>query len=301
MSLSDARAAELLGIEPVEGKANLSATVTASGKSVEGLVASLAGSGTARLHDLVIPAVNPNALEGILTKADQIGRDIDDKRVAEFASDIAAAGRFSARDVDVPFTIATGTVRTPAFFLRTDGAAISMEIQANLTTDEINGSGEIAYDAGPDALVGSEPSLGIAVTGRFGETVARFDTAPLTQFLTQRALEREQARVEAMQAGLLERQRLRREVRYYAALADDAARLRQEKAEQAEREAERQRAARERENRETAAAAPVDPNTVSSGPGEAPVPTRAERPAGRGVEFSLDAIGKILEDLPERP
>ena len=301
VSLSDARAAELLGIEPVEGKANLSATVTASGKSVEGLVASLAGSGTARLHDLVIPAVNPNALEGILTKADQIGRDIDDKRVAEFASDIAAAGRFSARDVDVPFTIATGTVRTPAFFLRTDGAAISMEIQANLTTDEINGSGEIAYDAGPDALVGSEPSLGIAVTGRFGETVARFDTAPLTQFLTQRALEREQARVEAMQAGLLERQRLRREVRYYAALADDAARLRQEKAEQAEREAERQRAARERENRETAAAAPVDPNTVSSGPGEAPVPTRAERPAGRGVEFSLDAIGKILEDLPERP
>lgn len=299
VSLSDASAAELLGVEPVEGKANLSATVTASGKSVEGLAASLAGSGTARFHDLVIPAVNPDALEGILTKADQIGRDIDDDNVAAFTSDIASAGRFSAGDVDVPFTIATGSMRTPVFFLREDGAAISMEIQANLTTDEINGAGEIAYDAGPDALVGSEPSLGIAVTGRFGETVARFDTAPLTQFLTQRALEREQARVEALQAGLLERQRLRREVRYYAALADDAARLRQEEAERAAREAERQRAAQEQVNRETAATA--GSSAAISEPAAPPVPTRARRPDGSGVEFSLDAIGKILEALPERP
>lgn len=301
MSLSGAGAAELLGVEAVEGQADISATVTASGKSVEGLVASLAGSGTARFRALVIPGVNSDALGGILARADQIGRDIDDDKVAAFASDIASAGRFSARDVEVPFTIASGSMRTPAFFLQTDGATISMEIQANLTTDEINGSGEIAYDAGPDALVGSEPSLGIAVAGRFGETFARFDTAPLTQYLTQRALEREQARVEAMQAGLLERQRLRREVRYYAALADDAAQLRQEKAEQASREAERQRVAQERANRENAATATVDSSAATSGPAEPPVPTRARRPDGSGVEFSLDAIGKILEALPERP
>ena len=37
----------------------------------------------------------------------------------------------------------------------------------------------------------------------------------------QRALEIEQARVEAMQAALLEKQRLRREVRYYAALGSE--------------------------------------------------------------------------------
>ncbi|MFN3546329.1 MAG: AsmA family protein [Mesorhizobium sp.] len=300
VSLSDAQAAEVLGAQAVEGQADISATVTASGKSVEGLVASLAGSGTARFHDLVIPGVNPDALSGILARADQIGRDLDDVKVAAFASDIAAAGRFAARDADVPFTIASGSARTPAFFLRTEGATISMEMQANLITNEIQGSGEIDYDAGPDALVGSEPSLGIAVTGRFGEAVARFDTAPLTQYLTQRALEREQARVEAMQAGLLERQRLRREVRYYAALADDAARLRQEKAEQAEREAARQRAANERAIREAATTAPVD-DAAPSGPVEAPVPTRAQRPERSGVEFSLDAIGKILEALPERP
>ncbi|RST84850.1 AsmA family protein [Aquibium carbonis] len=310
-SIADAEATAVLGVDDAEGKSDISASITANGKSVEGLVASLGGSGTVRFRDLVIPGINPDALEAILARADAIGRDIDDGRIAGFAADMVATGRFSARDGEVPFTIASGSVRTPVFFLQTDGATLSMEMQANLTTDAINASGSIAYDAGPDALVGSDPSMRIAVTGRFGETTARFDTAPLTQFLTQRALEREQARVEAMQAGLLERQRLRREVRYYAALADDAARLRQEAAERAEREAaesarreaDRTRAEEaERARREAAAPAPGTSGPVIRVPADPPVPTRAQRPARNdNVEFSLDAIGRILQQLPERP
>jgi hypothetical protein len=301
ISVSDAEAAAVLGADDVGGRADISATVTASGKSVEALVASLAGSGTARFRDLVLPGVDPRALGGILARADEIGRDIDDGKVAAFAADIASAGQFPARDVEVPFTIATGSVRTPSFFLETDGATMSVEVQANLTTDEIQASADIDYDAGLDALVGSEPSLGMTVQGPFGETTASFDTAPLTQYLTQRALEREQARVEAMQAGLLERQRLRREVRYYAALADDAARRRQEAAEQAAREAERVRAEEERARERAAAASPLEPEAAASEAVVPPLPTRAQRPAPPALEFSLDAIGRILEDLPERP
>lgn len=300
-SLSGADAAAVLGSDDVAGQADISATVTATGKSIEGLVASLAGSGTARFRELVIPGLNPDALGGILARADEIGRDIGDAHVSAFAGDIASTGRFPAGDIEVPFTIATGAVRTPAFFMRTEGAAISMEMQANLGTKEIAGSGAIDFDAGTEALVGSEPSLGIAVTGRYGETALRFDAAPMTQYLTQRALEREQARVEAMQAGLLERQRLRREVRYYAALADDAARRREEAAERAAQEAERRRIEQqERAALEAAANAPIDA-AVDGGPLEPPVPTRAQRPTRGDVPFSLDAIGKILKDLPQRP
>lgn len=305
LSLSDAEAAAVLGTEAVDGRSDISATVTASGKSVEGLVASLAGSGTARFRGLVLPGVNPAALPAMLARADEIGRDVDEEKVAAFAPEIAAAGRFAARDAEVPFTIATGSLRTPAFFLGTAGATIAMELQADLTTNEIEASGEIDYEAGPDALVGSEPSLGLSVEGRFGETAARFDPAPLAQYLTQRALEREQARVEAMQAGLLERQRLRREVRYYAALADDAARQRREAAEraaEAEREAERIRAeTEERARRAAAEAAAAAQDAAVPEPAVPPLPTRAERPAAGGVEFSLDAIGRILKELPERP
>ena len=66
------------------------------------------------------------------------------------------------------------------------------------------------------------------VEGPFGALAKQFDTEPLAQFLTQRALEKEQARVEAMQAALLEKQRLRREVRYYASLQEERDRVAEE-------------------------------------------------------------------------
>src|SRR5690606_21968008 len=86
------------------------------------------------------------------------------------------------------------------------------------------------------------------------------DAEMLAQFLTQRALELEQQRVEAMQAALLERQRHRREVRYYTALANDRVKAAEEArraVEQAERlrrelhaqqeEADRRKAMQEQE------------------------------------------------------
>src|SRR5690606_17246881 len=103
----------------------------------------------------------------------------------------------------------------------------------------------LTYEAGNDALVGSEPAVRLSASGPPGALDVAVDTAPLAQFLTQRALELEQQRVEAMQAALLERQRHRREIRYYAALADE----RQQAAEEAERQAreaeERRRAEHE--------------------------------------------------------
>ena len=84
----------------------------------------------------------------------------------------------------------------------------------------VSATGAIAYRPGDESLVGSEPVINFTVQGPIGEARRSFDSGPLAQFLTQRALEKEQQRVEAMQAALLEKQRLRREVRYYAALQD---------------------------------------------------------------------------------
>lgn len=70
----------------------------------------------------------------------------------------------------------------------------------------------------------------------------------MAQFLTQRALEQEQARVEALQASLIEKQRLRREARYYASLQferDKAAEALRKVEEEARRAAEERRRAEE--------------------------------------------------------
>ncbi|MEP4286704.1 MAG: AsmA protein, partial [Nitratireductor sp.] len=139
---------------------------------------------------------------------------------------------------------AGGVIRTPPLFLDAGAARLETHARADLNSGAVSLDGQLRYEAGDQAVIGSEPVVDIAVEGAIGNVMRRFDTAPLAQFLTQRALEREQARVEKMQAELLEKQRLRREVRYYTQKAElrrvreAEAEARQKAEEEARRKAE---------------------------------------------------------------
>jgi uncharacterized protein involved in outer membrane biogenesis len=241
MQLNGADLSSDSAVGGLAGKSNFSATVSGSGKSIEAIVASLSGSGTAAVKGLRIDGINGDALPDLLAKADAVGRDIDAAKTAAFAPEIAAAGSFAGGDADVAFTIANGVLRAPPVTLENPGATVSAELRADLNTGDLSANGTVTYTAGDEALAGSEPALRFIAEGPAGDATISFDSEPLAQFLTQRALEREQARVEAMQAVLLEKQRLRREVRYYAALEAERSRVAAEAMRKAEQEA-RQRA-----------------------------------------------------------
>jgi hypothetical protein len=220
MKLVDADLARALPGGGLTGKADFSSELSAGGKSVDGMIAALSGSGTASLKGLTVAGVNPDAFAAFISKADAIGRDIDAAKTAAFAPQIAAEGSFPAQDTEVAFTIANGVLRAPPVSLENEAATLSAAIAADLGAATVSVKGSVTYKPGDEALVGSEPVMNFDVEGPLGATTRSFDSQPLAQFLTQRALEKEQRRVEAMQAALLEKQRQRREVRYYAALQD---------------------------------------------------------------------------------
>jgi uncharacterized protein involved in outer membrane biogenesis len=218
VKLAGADLALLFPATGVTGHADISANLNASGKSVSAMMTALSGSGTAVLKDLQFAGVNPDALPAIIARADQAGREINEANVADFAPALVSGGSFATPAADIAFTIANGTLRAPPVRLDNPKAAVTAEIRADVGTGGVAASGDILYAAGDDALVGSEPLVRYSVEGPLEALNASLDTEPLAQFLTQRALEIEQARVEGMQAVLLEKQRLRREVRYYAYL-----------------------------------------------------------------------------------
>ncbi|MBZ9675908.1 AsmA-like C-terminal region-containing protein [Mesorhizobium sp. ES1-1] len=220
MKLAGADLATMLPDAGISGSGDFSTSLSTSGKTVDGMVAALSGSGTATLRSLRIAGANPDALNALLAKADAIGRDIDVAKTAGFAPQIAADGSFAAKDTEIAFTVAGGTLRAPPITLENPAATLSADITANLNASTVLAKGAITYRPGDEALVGSEPVMNFTAEGPFGAVKRQFDSEPLAQFLTQRALEKEQQRVEAMQAALLEKQRLRREVRYYASLQD---------------------------------------------------------------------------------
>ncbi len=218
MALADTDLAQALSENGLTGRADLSAELTAGGKSVDGMVAALSGSGTVSLKGLTVAGVNPDAFPALIEKADAAGRDIDAAKVAAFAPQIVADGLFSAQDTELAFTVANGVVRAPPIALADKTATLSADLAADLGAATVSARGSVAYKPGDEALVGSEPVVNFSLEGPLGATKRAFDSQPLGQFLTQRALEIEQRRVEAMQAELLEKQRLRREVRYYSDL-----------------------------------------------------------------------------------
>lgn len=242
LTLERATLAELLPASGLIGTGRFTGALTANGKSVDAMIASLAGSGTASLSDLTIPALRSDAFAALIEAADAVGPKIDAPATAGFAPAIVTGGSFAAGNAEVAVTVAGGVARAPAMRLERPDATLTVEPRADFARWIVGASGEIEYAAGDEAVAGGEPAVRFAAEGAPGAVTVSYDTEPLAQFLTQRALEKEQARVEAMQASLLERQRLRREVRYYASLQTERDRVAEEIRKAAEAEVARKAA-----------------------------------------------------------
>lgn len=236
--LTGADLGRLPGTGELSGGGDFAASLSATGKSVEALFASLSGSGSMTLRGIELPGINADAFPQLLAGAEKFGREIDAVRTAAFAPAIVSAGTLALPPVDLAFTVAAGVLRVPPVTLDAGNAAVASDLKVDFTTGRVTAAGTLTYAAGDDALVGSEPSVRFAMDGPPGGLAVAYDTDPLAQFLAQRALEREQARVEAMQASLIEKQRLRREVRYYASLQFERDRAAEE-ARRAQEEARR--------------------------------------------------------------
>jgi uncharacterized protein involved in outer membrane biogenesis len=301
MKLAGADLSTLLPNAGPSGSSDVSMALSTSGKSVDAMVAALSGSGTAALKGLTIAGVNPDAFAAFIEKADAIGRDIDAAKTAGFAPPIAAAGSFAAGDTDIAFTVAGGTLRAPPINFENPAATLSADVTADLNASTVAAKGAITYRPGDEALVGSEPAVNFSVEGPFGAVSRQFDSEPLAQFLTQRALEKEQQRVEAMQAALLEKQRLRREVRYYAALQTErdraAEELRRQEEEarlqaEAEAKAKAEAEARAAAEAEAKAKAEADAKAQAEADAKAKADAEAQAQAEADAKAAADAEAK---------
>ncbi|RUX25705.1 AsmA protein, partial [Mesorhizobium sp. M2A.F.Ca.ET.042.01.1.1] len=287
----------------IGGSGDLSAALSTSGKSVDAMIAALSGSGTAALKGLKVDGINPDGFAAIIAKADAIGRDIDAAKTAEFAPQIAGEGSFAAGDTDVAFTVANGTLRAPPISLDSPGASLSADVTADLNTSTVTAKGTMTYRPGDEALVGSEPAVNFNLTGPLGGAAPQFDSGPLAQFLTQRALEKEQQRVEAMQAALLEKQRLRREVRYYAALqterdraAEELRRQEEEARQKAEAEARAKAEAEARAQAEAEAKAKADEEARAKAEADAKAQAEADAKAKADQQAKAEADRRAADE-----
>ncbi len=173
---------------------------------------------------------------------------MDSASVAPLAERIWTGGELAVGDVSGTFTVSAGKAAIRNLSATVAGLKLAGEASGDLGSSETSATITLTPDAGKEALAGAEPAVTFIFEGVPGDMGRLTDTSALEGYLSLRAFEQEQRRVEILQAAVLEKQRLRREI--IAANAREARReeerlAEQRRIEELQRRQEAERLARE--------------------------------------------------------
>lgn len=255
------------------GKAGASASIEGTGKSMRELVGSLAGGGELTAADLIISGLDPDAFARILGAADREGFEIETGSVASLVGGFMAGGEMQADALRLPFTLTGGVMRFSNAGIVDQDTSLSGDARVDLVGLRLEADWQLGFEPGIEAIAGGDPSVVFSLGGLLVDPGQSIDAGQLTNYLSMRAFERERRKVELLQAGVVEKQRLRREIALLneragqreaearaRAEAEEAARLVAEEAarlaaeEQQRRDEEQAQRARERQAEAKAAA-----------------------------------------------
>ncbi|MFB2550794.1 AsmA family protein [Ensifer soli] len=228
------------GVPVASGTFNLALALEASGATAQAMAQSASGSGRLDAEGLVLRGLNSGALGAVLSAADRIEGEITPEAIAPAVSGAILSGETTLGTVGIPFTIAGGTLRAQNVTAADQAATLRGEVAVALPEKRIDATLLVTLAPGEEALAGAEPQVEIGYAGDLKAPGVTVDATELANFLSLRAYERERRRVETVQANVLEKQRLRREVALLKFTTET-------------REAERVRALEEQRRRELAA------------------------------------------------
>lgn len=257
LALKDANLAPLMwqrNNHPVaSGRFGFELAAEATAKTPAGLVTALSGSGSLRLTDVVLPDLAADPLPALLSAADRIQGDVTENKVRPIVEATLYTGPNRVGAVNLPFTMSSGQLRFQSIAAQTGKAALTGEARFNLPDQTLEGRLTATYALGENAIAGGEASIGLLFAGAWDQPDHELELGGITNYLSLRAFERERRRVETLQASVLEKQRLRREVALYQYLENER-KVQREKAEAEARarseEEARQRAAEAQRQRE---------------------------------------------------
>jgi uncharacterized protein involved in outer membrane biogenesis len=218
LQLTGARAEDLVwqrsGRAVATGTLDVNAQFETGGRSIAAMVAGLSGGGTVALRDGELRALNPQAFDLIVRAADS-GLQLEEDKIRTLFASQLDAGTLPFASIEGTLSIAAGRVSLRNLSAGGTAAELLGSGQMNLNDWTVQADLSLKADAGENAVAGAEPQAGVIFSGALGDPERTIDTSPLMAFLTLRAFEKEVERVERLQADILDRDRLAREMKYF--------------------------------------------------------------------------------------
>ncbi|MCO4055583.1 MAG: AsmA family protein [Bosea sp.] len=267
----------------------------ASGESPARLIAALTGAGRFTARGLSIARLDPAALERI---AERLSGDIIETDAAQLVQSVRAgleSGSWRVEaDAPLQFVVAGGVARLSPFADEKPAASLSASGSFDLRNARIELRAAMQGRSAPKGWSGALPQIAVNWRGDWRAPARSYDVSALSNAVSQRALQREIERVEALEADIreraafnrrlrAERERREEELRVIAAearareerLREERAREEQARQEQARKEQARLEQARQDRLREERARAERDAaERAARASTEAPAPAQ---------------------------
>ncbi|MVA27632.1 AsmA family protein [Agrobacterium vitis] len=240
VSLANADLGKIWPDSGLSGQARLQVMAEGSGSSAQGLLGSVNGSGQVDLSALTIPDLDLSSFPALSAAFGGATSEVTPEQVSAALTPLLARAPARLGDVTMPFTLSDGKARMQGVKVPAKDAAIETQAVVTVASGDVDANVQIAFD--PATAVSTPGEAGVVQTGVEQATAGdaaptvhlllngplaapkrQLDVREMASYLSLQAFERERRRVETLQAAVLEKQRLRREVAYYTALAAERA------------------------------------------------------------------------------
>ncbi|WP_162652597.1 AsmA-like C-terminal region-containing protein [Lentilitoribacter sp. Alg239-R112] len=199
--------------QPVfEGEIDILGHIEGAGTSLSTITESLNGGGLYKISNIKISNFNPDILDGLLTNVDKQGLEITPETIADLSRQLVSESDYNIESLSLPFTITGGQQRLSSF--KVDDALFSLtgEAKFNIPTRKMDVKVDVLHDPQLEIQTGATSELTYIFDGPIEAPSRSVDANAMSNFLSIRAYERERRRVELLQASILEKQSLRREI-----------------------------------------------------------------------------------------
>ena len=290
------------GLPVASGELDGSVELAGSGRSLAGLVASLAGSGSFAIRDGRFNTLNPKALANVMQAA-EADEEPDEEQARETFAIHFGSGALPFGQATGSFSVAAGVVDVATVSLAAGDATVLADAAFDLNTLSLASDWTIRTDDGA-ASDEAEPRVNVLFSGSITDPERHTDLAPLLDLLRSRYMQRQLDEIEALEA---ERRRAEAQAAAKAAAAAEAAKAAAAAAAEAEAAARAHptstidfaRAA----GRAEAPAAPAEtlPDAPASTASVEPAPTPDAEMADGGGSVGETPAGVEDAGAPEEP
>lgn len=218
-SLVDADLARILdatGLEhSAKGKVTINGSAETSGRSQSAMLSNLSGNGVVAVKNAEITDVDPTAFPKILLETDVEGFEISPERVAELVNETVLVSGFELDQIDAPYSITRGKVKIRNLVHTTSEADFTSSMVLDIPQAEMEAEMNLAFKPGKrNAISGAEPAVKISWNGPLSSVARQVEGGQLEGYLSLRAFENSQRRIETLEAQVIEKQRIQREIAF---------------------------------------------------------------------------------------